>query len=77
MKSRTIYTTRLWDMLKLDGFTDTTWGGITVDGNSSTKRILELALPPVQLTEAQTKELKKAIDQAAKQGVQVVVKIVE
>ncbi|WP_342566517.1 RHS repeat-associated core domain-containing protein [Paenibacillus sp. FSL R7-0345] len=76
-KSNKLYSTLMNYVNKLDDFSTTTYGGLTVRVDSQTKRILELALPPVQLTKSQAAELDKAIADASKQGIQIIVKIVE
>jgi len=38
---------------------------------------MELALPPVQLTKSQANQLEKITKEASKQGVKIIIKIVE
>ncbi|MEK4043333.1 hypothetical protein NSU18_06685 [Paenibacillus sp. FSL H8-0048] len=76
-KENKLYSTLMNYVNKLEDFGTTTYGGLTVRVNSQTNKILELALPPVQLTKSQSKELDKAIADASKQGIQIIVKIVE
>jgi len=60
----------------LAGFQTTTWGGTRVIVNSSTNRILELAIPP-GATSTQLAQINKAIADAAKQGITVVTKVID
>lgn len=43
--------------------------------NSETKRILELVLPPVKLTKSQREQLARIQREAAKQGVEIQIRI--
>ena len=52
-------------------FTNRTWAGETVRVNSSTQRILELAIPH-GATQTQWEQISKAIAEAAKIGVEIV-----
>jgi RHS repeat-associated protein len=51
--------------------------GTTVTADAATKRYLEVALPPVQLTQSQAEQLQKAFDYAKSVGVEIIVKIVK
>ena len=57
----------------LANFSTTTYGGVTVKVNQNTSRILELALPPVQLTKSQADQLDKITKEASKKGVKIVI----
>jgi len=59
----------------LSNFTTTTYGGITVKVGSSTKRILEIAVPPGATTN-QIEQIFKAGAELLEKGVEVILKII-
>ncbi|WP_127531736.1 RHS repeat-associated core domain-containing protein [Paenibacillus kobensis] len=59
------------------GFDDTTWGGIVVNVDNNTQRVLELALPPVKQSAAQAQQITIAINDAAAKGITVIIQIIE
>ncbi len=61
---------------KLARFPSRTWNGITVNVNSSTKRILLLAIPP-EATQEQMNAIQQASDEAVEKGVQLVITVIE
>ena len=75
-RGNTIYNTVMGYANTLSRFTTTRWGGITVNVNSTTKRILELALPS-NVTSAQMSQVNRAIGDASRIGVNLVVKYIK
>ena len=71
----TVYNTVMKYGNSLANFTSTQWANITVNVNSSTQRILELAIPP-GATQAQINQIYKAGEELVKKGVSVIVKII-
>jgi hypothetical protein len=76
-KGRAFYNTLKGYVDDLVGFTDTQWNGITVFVDKNTKRILELALPPVELTPEQVRQLQDLYDYANDNGVQIIIHNIE
>lgn len=72
-----IYKTIMGYAEKLSGFNSTTWNNITVNVNSSTVKILEVALPPVKQTATQAQQFTNALNDAAKKGIKIIYTIVE
>jgi hypothetical protein len=61
----------------LAGFNGKEWGGIKVITDGNTKKSLELALPPVELSKSQAEQLAKITDYAKQKGIDIIVKIVK
>ncbi|PRX52876.1 hypothetical protein B0G52_1501, partial [Cohnella sp. SGD-V74] len=72
----TVYTTIMGYSKKLTKFETTSYGGTTIRVNSSTQRILEVAIPK-GASPAQLEQIKGAVNHAGKIGVQVIIKIFE
>ena len=75
-KGNAVYNTIIKYANDLSGFKSTTWSKITVNVNSSTQRILELALP-TNVSAAQLEQINKAIIEAGKKGIDVVIKYIK
>ena len=58
-------------------FTETTYKNIDYLVDDDAKRILELALPPVNLSSDQAKMLEKAIEYAKEKGIEILIQIIE
>ena len=61
---------------KLANFSGRTWNGIVVNVDSSTERILLLAIPP-GLTQDQMNAIEQVSIEAAEKGVQLVITVIE
>ena len=72
----TVYSTIMGYANKLAKFETTSYGGTTIRVNSSTQRILELAIPN-SASQIQLEQIKGAVTHAGKIGIQVIIKIFE
>lgn len=52
-------------------------GGINVNVDANKKRIIELALPPVELSKSQVDQLSRVTKYADDKGIEIAVKIVK
>ena len=71
--SNKLYSTVMGYADKLSNFNSTRWGNIPVVVDSTTKRILELALP-TNISGSQMTQINNAITDAAKYGVEITIK---
>jgi hypothetical protein len=61
----------------LAGFTEQTWGGVTVQTGANTVRTLELAIPPTVMTQSQQNQVTQAAQYALQHGVQLITRVVQ
>jgi Flp pilus assembly protein TadG len=59
----------------LSNFQSTTYGSVTVNVNSNTRRILEVAIPPT-ITPTQQAQITRAIADASNIGVDIITQII-
>ena len=58
-------------------FSSTSYKGKVYEMETTAKRILEVAVPPVEMTSSQAKIFQEVTEYAAENGIELIVKIVE